>query len=81
MVTSNYPEKLAPSLMRAGRLDHKIEIGPLSREQKEFIANKILKDLLDERDAILKDDSEFLGADFEKKCIDIAVSNFWKKIT
>lgn len=78
IVTTNHPESIDPALLRSGRLDEKFELAYLCEEGKRFLAEKILKDWDDEVENLMKDGTQYIAADFENKCIQIAVERFWK---
>ena len=42
LATTNHPEKLDPALIRSGRFDISMELGPLEWEEAERMANLLL---------------------------------------
>jgi hypothetical protein len=73
IVTSNHPEKLDGALKRAGRLDAKIEIGPLCEDGRKFIAANILRDWQDLIDKAVEEGECMVAAEFENYCIELAI--------
>lgn len=73
VLTTNHPEKLDEALTRSGRLDAKIEIGPLCEEGRKFIAGNILRDWRHLIDESVKMCDDMVAADFENYCIELAI--------
>lgn len=76
-ITTNYIEKLDEALIRDGRIDDKVEIEPLSKEIKYYIARRMLDLWPDEIDKIVTDEEE-TAAQFENKCTRKALELYWK---
>jgi hypothetical protein len=80
IVTTNCLDKLDDALLRSGRIDDIVEITEAGPEGKKFIAQKILNGHTELYSKILAETtSEESNADFENKCIKIALENFWKE--
>lgn len=78
-ITTNHIDKLDPALIREGRLDIKMEIPPLCKEGKRFIAEKMLDlwpELIDE---VVNLDKEETVAVFEARVTELALQKFWNK--
>jgi len=73
VLTTNHPEKLDEALTRSGRLDAKIEVGPLCEEGRRFIAENILRDWPLEIDKSVRECDNMVAADFENHCIELAI--------
>jgi hypothetical protein len=78
VVTTNNIEKLDFALLRAGRLDKKIEVLMIDDDGKQYIASNILKDWPNEIEKIIGETGEISVAEFENKCIERAQEIFWK---
>ena len=80
IVTTNCLENLDDALLRSGRIDDIVEITQAGPEGKKFIAKKILNGHTELYAKILEETtSDESNADFENKCIKIALENFWKE--
>ena len=88
LVTANDMSKLDPALgvpegdgksTRPGRLDRGVYFGALEKEQRLKIANRILSDCPQFIEATVKAGDGETGAQFEKRCGDIAIEDYWGK--
>ncbi len=77
IITTNHPEKLDPALIRPGRFDIKLEILPLDLEGRRFIAQNILGDWPELVDQMVVKNPDCPAANFENKCVELAISKFW----
>ena len=78
-ITTNHLEKLDAAILRAGRMDDHIEFKTLGKTGKEFIAQKILNGHVNLYQSILKSTTmKESNAEFENRCIQIALKEFWK---
>lgn len=76
VITTNKPATLDAALLRAGRIDHQVELGPLDKDCRTRLASRILSEWPDEiAPAIAAGDGE-TGAAFQRRCADIALSKF-----
>lgn len=73
IITTNHIENLDPALTRAGRIDAKIEIGPLCEDGRKFIAQNILRDWPNLVDKAIKECDNMVAAEFENYCIELAI--------
>lgn len=73
IITTNRPEILDPALLRDGRMDLHLTIGPLTREGRVFIANNILSDWPELIEDAVNNCEECTAAQFENACIKLAV--------
>lgn len=73
IITTNRPEILDPALLRDGRMDLHLTIGPLPREGRVFIANNILSDWPELIEDAVNNCEECTAAQFENACIKLAV--------
>jgi hypothetical protein len=87
-VTANDLSKIDPALgipdqdgksTRPGRLDAGIYFGPLLAADREAVANRILSDYPEFIDKIVKDGDGETGAQFEARCMKLALKTFWGK--
>lgn len=78
IITTNKFDSIDPSLLRAGRLDLKIEVGNLDEDGRHYIAKNVLRDFTaGEIDEIVDRYQEITAAEFENKCIEMAVDRFY----
>lgn len=80
VLTTNHPDKLDDALTRSGRLDAKIEVGPLCEEGRRFIAENILRDWKNLIDESVKTCNNMVAADFENHCIELAIKEKNKEL-
>lgn len=73
IITTNHIENLDPALTRAGRIDAKIEIGPLCEDGRRFVAQNILRDWPNLVDKAVKQCDNMVAAEFENCCIELAI--------
>lgn len=73
VLTTNHPDKLDSALTRSGRLDAKIEVGPLCEEGRLFIAENILRDWPELICKSVQECDGMVVADFENHCIELAI--------
>lgn len=74
VMTTNHVEGLDPALIRAGRLDAKIEVGPLCKDGREHIAKNVLRDWPLLIDRAVNECDNIVAAEFENYCIELAIS-------
>lgn len=74
ILTTNHPENLDSALTRAGRIDAKIEVGPLCEEGRKFIAQNILRDWPNLLAETVKTCDGYVAAEFENYCIELAIA-------
>lgn len=80
IVTSNHPDKLDPAMVRSGRIDAHIEVGPLCREGRLFVAKNILRDWPNLVDKIVDECEDTVAAEFENQCIELAIQEKNKEL-
>lgn len=73
ILTTNHPDKLDSALIRSGRIDAKIEVGPLCENGRQFIAENILRDWPDLIKNSVCECGGMVAADFENYCIELAI--------
>lgn len=73
ILTANNPENLDEALIRSGRIDAKIEVGPLCEEGRKFIAQNILRDWQDLIEKTVRECDGYVAAEFENYCIELAI--------
>lgn len=89
IATANNTDLLDPALgvpdssgisTRPGRFDHMVFMGPLNESQRQQIADKIIdnKNLIPQ---LIKDGDGETGAQFVKRCSEIAIKLHWEKPT
>lgn len=79
IVTANHPEQLDPALVRPGRLDVHIKVGPLDEQGKRIIASNILQgypQLIEE--AVHNSGENVTAAAMENRAIEMALKEFYK---
>ncbi len=76
VLTANHPEKLDAAITRAGRVDAKIDFGPLDKEGREFIASNILQDWPLEKQKIVLDGEGLSVVEFQNKVVERAIELF-----
>lgn len=79
ILTTNHPEGLDSALTRAGRLDAKIEVGPLCENGRKFVASNILRDWKDLIEKTVRECDGFVAAEFENYCIELAIQEKTKE--
>ena len=77
-ITTNHLEKLDPALIRKGRMDEIIKLDALTTEEKYNMASKILENNKKLIEDVMVDSDKLSTADFENKCVEIALENYWK---
>lgn len=76
VITTNKPETLDGALLRAGRIDHQVELAALDADCRTQLATRILGDWPEIIPAtVLAGDGE-TGAVFQRRCADIALGKF-----
>lgn len=73
IITTNHIDRLDSALTRAGRIDAKIEIGPLCEDGRKFVAQNILRDWPDLALQAVKECDNMVAAEFENHCIELAI--------
>ncbi len=73
ILTANEPEKLDSAMVRSGRIDAKIEVGPLCEEGRKFIAQNILRDWPNLVAESVRTCDGYVAAEFENYCIELAI--------
>lgn len=73
VVTSNFPEKLDAAMVRSGRIDAHIEVGPLCKNGRLFVAQNILRDWPNLVDKLVDECDNIVAAEFENRCIELAI--------
>lgn len=79
IATTNNIDVLDAALTRSGRLDVKIEVKPISKEGRYFIAKNILRDWPEIMEKTVADCEGCSAADFENLCIELAHNMFFKQ--
>ena len=78
IITVNDFSKCSPALVRPGRCDVKLEVGPLDREGREFIARNVLRDCPDLIEQMVREGDGDVAATFENKCIEKSLEMLYK---
>lgn len=76
-LTTNHIEKLDTALTRDGRIDEIIEIHSLNSEEKIKMASIILENNKDLINTVMENSDNLSTAEFENKCVRVALTNFW----
>lgn len=79
IITTNAIEKCDPALIRPGRCDVKLEVGPLCDEGREFIAQNILRDWPEVIHDVVVQTSGKTAAETEHYCIELAIEKFYSE--
>jgi len=79
VITTNKLDMLDPALTRAGRLDAKIEVGPLDEGGRRFIAQNILIDWPEEIGRVVEEKANISVVEFTHICMERAIELFNKK--
>lgn len=79
VMTTNNIGALDKALLRAGRLDSKIEVGPLDQQGKRFIADSVLSDWPEIADELASTVDELPVVEFQHRCIERAISEYNKR--
>lgn len=64
---------------RPGRIDFSVELTDLDEASKRHIANRILQDWPEDAERLVSTTPVMTGAQFERLCIETALTNFWEK--
>lgn len=81
ILTTNNIKKLDSALVRPGRCgDRIIELKPMNIEQRNKLAQHILKDCPQFIKSVLKNSEGETPAKFQQKCSDIALKYHWEKL-
>jgi hypothetical protein len=78
-ITTNRPELLSSALCRPGRIDRMIEMVNPDFPGRLKIASRILADWPDRIGEIVRDGKTDSGAEFERRCCDLALDLFWSR--
>lgn len=76
-ITTNHLEKIDSALLRRGRIDEVIELPSLNMEEKRKMASIILNGNNKIIDQLINDGLQDTTAEFENRCIQYALDNFW----
>lgn len=79
VVTTNNLGAIDPALLRAGRLDSKIEVGGLDEGGRKFIASNILRDWPDMVDFMVDKYQDISVVEFTNNCMEKAIETFEKE--
>lgn len=80
IITTNDISKLDDALIRPGRVDRRIKLPNLSKQGREWMANKIFKDISKDKYYDLVDSfNDISGAAFQEECCKRAYKLFWEK--
>lgn len=77
-ITTNHLEALDPAVLRPGRIDDLIELTGLNDKEKSRIAQIIVGKNVDE---IVRLGANDTPAEFENRCVKIALDNYWNANT
>jgi hypothetical protein len=90
VVTTNKPDLLDAALGRAdgergvstrpGRLDRVVRLGPLDEAGRRHLAGRILADCPDEIERLVAAGAGDTGAQFQERCAQIALADYWAKV-
>jgi SpoVK/Ycf46/Vps4 family AAA+-type ATPase len=78
IATANFPERLDPALTRPGRLDREIVFKDLDGIARRTLAERILSDCPEFIEHCIAEGTGETGAQFTKRCGDLAVKHFWE---
>lgn len=73
------PDKKTGRSSRPGRIDRAIYLGSMKQPQREMLARHILADFPHLIEQTVKDGDGETPAQFQARCADLALSQFWKK--
>lgn len=76
-ITTNRPEMLSDALTRPGRIDRMVQMVSPDIEGRRKIAGRILADWPDDAAQAVADGFEDSGAEFERRCRELALERFW----
>lgn len=79
VVTTNHMEKLDSALLRPGRIDEKIHLKSLNKEEKTQVAKIILENNQELIDNIVNEGTNDSTAEFENRCVQKALELYWNK--
>ena len=77
IATTNNGAALDDALLRAGRLDRTLELGPIDEPCRRRIAQRILSECTDLIDQAVNDGKGDTPAAFTDRCAQIALKHFW----
>jgi len=83
IVTTNDPAKLDSALSgasgkdRPGRIDRVLEFGSLDEAGRRQLCQRILREWPENHDAVVQDGAGETGAQFQERCTQIALTNYW----
>jgi hypothetical protein len=78
-LTSNHIENLDPALLRDGRVDEKIELVSLNKDEKTEVAKVILSECPNFIEQVIQDGLEDTTSEFENRCVKIALGCLWNR--
>jgi len=78
-ITTNHIEKMDDALLRAGRLDYKIEYRSLNKQEKKNMTKRILDFDEEESENFVNEGLNDTTAEFENRCILKALDLYWNK--
>lgn len=85
-ITTNMLDQIDPALgipdetgksSRPGRIDRTLYLGPMSEAARRNIANRILKDLPDLQESVVRQGDGETAAQFQERCSRIALDRLW----